>query len=444
MQQNVMPTNGMVITQDTQFAPGLFYLPDGVRIANDNIRVEGAEAGTVIASDKKAGVGLRIEGYAGVTVRNLSFNGYYHGLRCDDCVGLTIENITVRGTYEIEGIDTFLYLWKPVEDADGGGLLFNNVRESVVQGCDMQHQMHGVLLYNCETVKVRRCNASFNSGWGLYLNNTHNSSIEGNQFDFCNRVFRLGDGSTRVEADAAGMVIVKGSSHNVFRRNSCLCGGDGIFLCGYEHPGSITPCNHNLFEHNDCRFSTNNAVESTFSGYNTYRYNNVSQSNYGFWMGYSYGNKLEYNTVVFNRLVGFAIEHAFDFDITNNTIRHNGEGVRLWTRGGAVTDYFPNRRVTYNFRVSGNEIEANRVGFVGDTGEGTTEDDSHDFTLTNNTFRDNRVGAFFGRVRDCKIDNNRFERNVEAAIERKLAYRGGVAIGEQNVYSGNATDLRET
>jgi parallel beta-helix repeat protein len=441
MQENVTPSNGMTITEDTRFASGVYHLPDGIRIGADNISIEGDN--TTILSDVQTGVGVQMSGQTGVSIRNLSVSGYYHGLRCDDCRNLTLENVTIRNTQEIEGIETFLYLWLPVEKSYGGALLFNNVRDSSVQDCDFQHQMHGVLLYNSERVTVQRVNASFNSGWGVYLSNASHCTVEDNQLDFCNRVFRRDDGSIRVEADASGIVLVKGSSHNVFRRNSCLCGGDGIFLCGYEHPGVITPCNYNLFEENDCRLSPNNAVESTFSEGNIYRNNDCSRSNYGFWMGYSHKNTLEGNNIEFNRFAGVAIEHGFDFDIVNNTLNRNGEGVRLWTRGGAVIDYFPDRRVSFDFRIKDNLFEGNNTGFVGDTGAEISDDASHHFMLEANQFNGNRIGANFGRVRDCSLSKNVFTGNLVAAVQVAAVHKDGVTLDHDNIYGQNATNLNE-
>lgn len=439
MQQNVIPTNGMVISADTRLAPGVYHLPDGIRIAADNITLAGEN--TTLISDVQTGVGVQVSGHSGVTIRDLTINGYYHGIRCDDCTQVTVENVTVRGTHEIEGIETFLYLWLPIDKTYGGALLFNNVADSRVAQCDFQHQMHGVLLYNSERIQVQQVNASFNSGWGVYLSNANHCTVEDNQLDFCNRVFRREDGSIRVEADAAGLVLVKGSSHNVFRRNSCLCGGDGVFLCGYEHPGVITPCNHNLFEANDCRLSPNNAIESTFSEGNIYRNNDCSRSNYGFWMGYSHKNTLEGNIIEFNRFAGVAIEHGFDFDIIHNSISRNGEGLRLWTRGGPVIDYFPDRRVSFDFRVRDNVFEGNNTGFVGDTGAEIDDDSSHDFVLTGNQFNSNRLGANFGRVRACTLSRNVFTGNLIAAVQVATAHRDGVNVDDSNNYSGNTADL---
>lgn len=436
MKTQVAPTDQMVITEDTTFAPGVYYLPNGLTIGADNVTVQGQD--TLIVSPVQEGVGIRATGRSGITLRNLAISGYYHGIRCDDCRDVTIEAVKIRDSQEIQGIDTFLYLWLPIAQVYGGAILLHNVKGGAIRDCDAQHQMNGILLYNCDGLTVENNNASFNSGWGVYLSRTNDSVIRNNQLDFCNRLYRRPeDGSIRVEADAAGIVLVKASSRNQFIKNSCLCGGDGIFVAGYEHPGKKDPCNDNLFEENDCRLSPNNAIESTFSQGNIFRRNDCSRSNYGFWMGFSWDNVLEDNMVEFNRWAGIAVEHGFNFTIRNNRIRLNGDGVRLWTRGG-VKEYWPGHEVTYNFTLTDNLIESNTTGFHAYTGDDAPEQDCHDFHLRGNTFNDNRVGARFGRVRDCSLENNTFTNHVVAAV--KLDGQPGVKLGD-NRFDKNAADV---
>jgi parallel beta-helix repeat protein len=422
----IIPTNGMLITENTVLASGVYYLPDGIRIAASNITLEGNN--TTIVSDKPSGTAIHLQGQNGVTIRNLSVQGYYHALRIEEAEDITIEKISVRNTAEIAGVETFLYLWKPITEAYAGAMLLHKVKNSHVQNCDVQHQMNGILLYDCENLTVRENNASFNSGWGIYLSHTNDSLIEANRLDFCNRVYRHTDGISRVEADAAGLVMVNGSSRNKLLKNSCLCGGDGIFLCGYEHPGNLRPCNDNLFEDNDCRLSPNNAIEATFSANNIFRRNDCSRSNYGFWMGYSWDCVLEENHVEFNRWVGIAIEHGFNWQIVNNKIQRNGEGIRLWTRGGqsVLMPFYPAHKVPHHFTIRQNIIEANNIGFNGYTGDDVPETESHNFILEDNSFHDNRLGLRFVRVKDCRVAGNRFSKNVEKALE----HGDGVEIGE--------------
>ena len=248
-----------------------------------------------------------------------------------------------------------------------------------------------------------------------------------------------GDGvGTGVEADAAGIVLVKGSSNNRLLGNSCLCGGDGIFISGYEHPGKLESCNDNMIEDNDCRLSPNNAIESTFSKGNIFRRNDCSRSNYGFWMGYSSENVIEDNTIEFNRWAGIAIEHGFEFSIRDNRIRLNGEGVRLFTRGGAVLEYFPDHTVTHDITVEDNLIESNHAGVVAETGETSPDESCHHFHLHGNRFYDNRTGVQFGPVRDCSVVNNQFEAHVVAALQLDNAAQ--VTIADDNRFENNVAD----
>ncbi len=440
MKTNVTPTDGMIITEDIQFAPGTYVLPHGLRIGADGVTVSGV--GTRIQGENHEGIGIQVAQRSGIVIRDLSIAGYHYGIRADDCHDITIEEVTIRDTAEIPGIDTFLYLWPPIEAAYSGAILLHKVHGGAVRRCDLQHQMHGIQLYASSGLTIERNNASFNSGWGIYLSEANDNLIQDNQLDFCNRVYRRPeDGSIRVEADAAAIVLVRGSSRNKFLRNSCLCGGDGIFVAGYFHPGGVTPCNNNLFEDNDCRLSPNNAIESTFSQGNIFRRNNCSRSNYGFWMGFSWENVLENNIVEYNRFVGVAIEHGHSITLRDNQIRLNGEGVRLWTRGGAVVPYWPGWEVSYDMTLENNLIESNRLGFSGYTGDETTDQQCHGYHLRGNTFQDNRVGAAFSRVERCTLEANTFRANIETAVRLS---RGSEVQLTANTFEGNRAEVTET
>lgn len=430
----ITPTDGMIITQNTRLAPGVYVLPQGITLAADHITLDGSDA--LIISSKHKGIGIRVEGQQEVTIRNIKVSGYYHGLRADRCHNLTVENVHVRDTAEIEGIDTFLYLWNPLENVYSGAILCHDVHGGTIRACDVQHQMNGILLYGSTGLTIEKTNASFNSGWGVYLSASDENVVRDSHFDFCNRLYRRPEsGLIRVEADAAGIVLVYGSSRNHFLRNTCMCGGDGIFVAGYDHKGNQGPCNDNLFEENDCRYSSNNAIESTFSRGNIFRRNDCSRSNYGFWMGYSWENTLEDNIIEMNHMIGIAVEHGHDFTIRNNRICQNEEGVRLWTRGGPVVQFWPGHEVSYNFLLENNMIEGNRTGFYGYTGEETTGQECHGYHLRGNTIRDNRVGARFARVHDCSVEGNTFSGNVVNAIQ--LDGQPGVTIGD-NQSDGSA------
>jgi parallel beta-helix repeat protein len=204
----IIPADGMVITESVRLEPGIYVLPNGISIGMDHVTVEAKDV--LILSPTQTGVGIQASGRRGLTIRGLRISGFYHGIRLDNCEDVLVEGVQVRGTQEIEGIDTFLYLWLPIEKAYGGAILLHNVTGGAVRDCDLQHQMNGILMYHTSGVTVERCNASFNSGWGIYLSDSHENTVQDNQLDFCNRVYRRPEnGSIRVEADAAGIVLVK-------------------------------------------------------------------------------------------------------------------------------------------------------------------------------------------------------------------------------------------
>lgn len=432
--QTVTPTDGMEIREDTRLTPGVYVLPRGLRIAADGVTLD-ATGATLVGTGQ--GIAVHVEGRRGVTVRGLSALRYTWGIRADDCDDFTVTGCTITRTAELEPFQYFLYLWKPVEESYGGAILLNNVRGGLIAENDLQHQQNGVLLYNCRDLTVRDNNASFNSGWGVYLSGSSDNRIERNTLDFCNRVYRRESGVERLEADAAGLVMVRGSSRNQVLKNMCRSGGDGIFIAGYEHPGVIEPCNDNVFEENDCSYSPNNAIESTFSQGNVFRRNICSKSNYGFWLGFSWENVLEDNLLEDNFIAGVAAEHAHTLTFRGNEIRRNREGIRLWTRGIAVLEYWPGYEVSYDFDVEGNLFEENFLGFNGYTGKTTVDARCHDYRLRGNTFVRNRVGVRLAQIDGATVQGNTFTGQTVAAVQVEDSER--VAL-DGNTFEDNAID----
>lgn len=434
--RTITPTDGLEIREDARLAPGVYVLPRGLRIAADGVTLDATGATLVGAGE---GVALRVEGQRGVTVRGLSAMRYTYGIRADDCEDLTLTGNTITRTAELEPFKHFLYLWKPVEEAYGGAVLLNRVRGGLIADNDLQHQQNGVLLYHSRGLTLRDNNASFNSGWGVYLSDSHGNRIEGNVLDFCNRVYRRESGIERVEADAAGLVMVRGSSRNRVLRNACRGGGDGIFVAGYEHPGVIEPCRDNLFEDNDCSYSPNNAIESTFSQGNIFRRNICSKSNYGFWLGFSWDNLVEENLIEDNFIAGVAAEHAHHITFQGNRIRRNREGIRLWTRGIAVLEYWPGYEVSHDFDIADNVFEENWLGFNGYTGKVTVDARCHDYRLRGNTFVGNRVGLRLAEIDGGVVQRNHFSGHAVAALQIEDAER--IAL-EANTFEDNAADTQ--
>lgn len=435
--KTITPIDGLEIREDTRLEPGVYHLPRGLRIIADGVTLDAT--GATLVGDDGQGVAAHVAGRRGVTIQGLTALRYLYGIRADDCQGLTLTGNQITRTAELEPFKHFLYLWKPVEKAYGGAILLNRVQGGLVAGNDLQHQQNGVLLYHSSGLTVRDNNASFNSGWGVYLSAAHDNRIESNVLDFCNRVFRRESGVERVEADAAGLVMVRGSSRNQVLKNACRGGGDGIFIAGYEHPGVIEPCNDNLIEDNDCSYSPNNAIESTFSCNNIFRRNICSKSNYGFWLGFSWDNLVEDNAIEDNFIAGIAAEHAHNITFRGNQVRRNREGIRLWTRGIAVLEYWPGYEVSYDFEIEDNLFEENWLGFNGYTDKVTVDAQCYGYRLRGNTFSGNRIGLRLAQIRDCTVQGNAFKEHTVAAMQIEGAER--IAL-EANSFEDNAADTQ--
>src|SRR6185436_15233896 len=95
----LIPTDGMVITRDTIFAPGVYLLPEGISIAADEVTLDGN--GALLVGRGREGRGLSIAGRSNVTVKNLQLQGYYYGMYAHGCRALTIAACRASGTAEV-------------------------------------------------------------------------------------------------------------------------------------------------------------------------------------------------------------------------------------------------------------------------------------------------------------------------------------------------------
>ena len=121
-------------------------------------------------------------------------------------------------------------------------------------------------------------------------------------------------------------------------------------------------------------------------------------------------------------------------------IHKNGEGLRLFTRGGPVLDYFPDRKACYNFTVENNDFSENDIAFNAYTGDEVQDDECRDFTLRNNQFTNNHIGAQFKRVKSSRLENNTFKGNLISAIQQS---QGDDITLKDNSFEGNAQDHGE-
>lgn len=412
----IIPENGQLISQDVSLRPGTYYLPDGLTIAASQITVEGN--GAVLIGEKCSGRGLSLRGQHHVTIQNVGLQGYYHGLYADDCHHLTIDHCQVRQTAEVAANSQFLNIWLPAGQAYGGGILLHRVQHSRLSHNDLQHQMNGLLTYHCHQLSVTENLANYCSGFGFHLYDTSYSQFEANYADYCCRYEPRGVSHGHLGADAAGFVLVYGSSHNVFRGNYARLGGDGFFVAGLP-PGATRPvgCDNNLFEENDGSYSPNIAFEATFCQGNTFRNNKANHCNYGFWLGFSHDNLLENNGLVGNRQAGIGVENGFDMIVHRNQFRHNQHAILLWSK--YVADFaqaVPENDTSRDWLIEENEFNNNWVGIriaanqdhgLRPLPAGTPPTPRpHHHTIRHNQLHNNRLAIELGQTDNTDLDNN--------------------------------------
>jgi len=443
----IRPVDGMEITTDAQFEPGVYVLPKGLTIGADGVTLDGN--GAVLVGRNRGGPGVTIVARNGATIRNLGLREYHHGIHASRCTRLRLERNHVTSTGEVPANSVFLDIWLDVEQAYGGGILLDRVTDSVVAGNDLQHQMCGLLTYRCRRLTVRENLANYNSGYGIHLFETSESLFEQNFADYCCRYEPRGPRHGHMGADATGFLIVHRSCGNVFRGNFARLGGDGFFLAGRSPQGAAVGCDDNLFEENDGSLSPNIAFEGTFSRGNVYRRNKADRCNYGFWLGFSNDVVLEDNSLVLNRQAGIAVENGGRFQVRGNQFQRNGAGVLLWSK--FVREWFdalPDHRTVYGWLIEKNTFTRNGVGICLATDRdhgirpmppetcGRAEVRPRDNVIRANDIQDNRVGIELHGTDRTTVEENTIHRNVECNIreEDTRETRLGPNLGLRGAY----------
>lgn len=413
----VTPTDGMLITEDTRLAPGVYHLPRGITLAADGVALDGNGALLVGAG---GGRGVTLRGRGAATITNLRLSAYYHGIFAEGCAGLRISGCELRATAELQANTLFLDIWRPAERAYGAGILLHGVRDGTIERNDLQHQQNGLLCYSCERLVVRDNLANHCSGFGFHFFSTGDCLVERNSADFCCRYEPRSAGTGHLGADAAAFLIAHGSCRNVFRANQARMGGDGFFLAGLRPDWVHVPCDDNLFEGNDGSHSPNIAFEATFSSGNLFRRNKANACNYGFWLGFSRENLVEENELWASRRGGVAVENGVGCVVRGNSFSENAYGVLLWSKYVAPFALaLPANDTSRDWLIEQNRFVRNGVAvrIAADQDHGVRPLPSttprcptpRAHTLRANSFRDNRLDIELIDADEPVLDSNDFE-----------------------------------
>jgi len=407
--------NGITIKQNTKLEPKVYLLADGITIDSDNVTLDGHGA-IIMGTDKAASLGISVSGRKNIVIKNLRILNYYHGISIKKSTGIEICNCTITLTTEIQSNTLFLDVWKPATDSYGGAIFLEQVTDAKIHDNDLQHQMNGILSYQCRGLNVVNNLANYCSGFGFHLFETSDSIYTNNYADYCCRYYLSNSGS-HLGADAAGFLIIYKSCNNIFRRNYARLGGDGFFLAGLTPDGIDVGCNNNLFEENNASYSPNNAFEGVFSKGNIYQKNKANHSNYGFWLGFSSDCMLKDNQIYNNRQAGIAVENGIDFKVLNNDIQNNSHGILIWTRSYDFLKKVPEMNATSrDWLIERNRLIQNKKairiaanqdhGVRGLNEESQSSIPPNNHIIQNNEIRGNIIGIELEKVKDTQMDQN--------------------------------------
>ena len=341
-------------------------------IGAPNIEIEFTEGSVLRGSpadtrpDEYKGYGIRLTGYAGVTIRGARASGFWCALWAAKANGLRLERIDASDNRR-----AFLKTTPVAEDE--GDWLFGHendqhewlknyaaalyVEDSVdvtVRDSRVQRGQNALCLDRVTESRVYDNDFSFNSGWGIALWRCERNVISRNAVDFCVRGYS--HGVYNRGQDSAGIFVFEQNRENVFAENSVTHGGDGFFgFAGREAIGESGEHpvewykrrgnTDNLLIENDFSYAPAHGIENTFSFGNKYLKNRIVGNGIcGVWAGYSRetliaGNDFEGNGEMGSGLErgGVNIDHGGDNWILGNSFLKNKCGVHLW--GGLNPDF---------------------------------------------------------------------------------------------------------
>jgi parallel beta-helix repeat protein len=275
---------------------------------------------------------------------------------------------------------------------------------------------NGIALFESREATIEDNDVRANSGWGINLwRSSHNVIVRN----------RAGHNS-RCESpaysrgcDSAALLLRQRSDSNLIADNELTWSGDGFFLSGQR--GQVEASVGNIVVRNDASFSYHNAFESTFSQGNIFVENRADSSDYGFWLGYSRGNRVEHNSMVGSRVAAVAIEHGGRNVIAGNTIIGGAWGIHLFAPHAgddASSDY---------------QIDDNTIVRVG---QGLQLEKSARVRLRGNLFDQVETAVTADSASsDADLAGNRFLRASRWLIDAPVLSAGGNFWGEPTMDS---------
>ncbi len=353
------------IRTSVKIKPNTYTLADkagtgAVKVAADNITID-FQGSTIQSPDLKRGrletlngLGISVDGHVGVRIMNVRVHGYQFNIKANRCTDLVLENCELGQSRSQKIVDQGKVnnIWLDLRNIDtwrsyGAGAWLEQCNHATVKGIRANQSQNGLILVRCNQGLVVGCDFSYNSGWGVAVNRSSDNVICWNHADFVNRPWAGGWGG-----DSSGFAGTTHSNRNIWAFNSLTHSGDGFFLAttngGFDDKNVLREdgtCDGNWIVRNDGSWSTANSFEATFSAKNVFYRNLSTDSNYGFWLGYSKKNLVIGNEIKRSHEDGIAHEQGSDNVYAGNLIEDiGGTAIHLWSGSDARLDQSPSAR----------------------------------------------------------------------------------------------------
>lgn len=263
-------------------------------VKSSGITIDGNGAWLIGNADRKAppsmfkGEAIRLEGVSNVTVRNVNARAWETGLHAVRCESLTVEDCNFSDNFHDPDFG-----WG--ENGRRGGLVFEQVHHSVIRRCRVNRVWDACVLVDSNKNAIENNDFSFTSNTCLKLWTSCDNSVNDNNLS---HGIRISPGEVHAR-DSTSVLIESGSNRNIFYKNDCTFGGDGIFIRVLNGWCSTD----NQFVENDCSWANNNGIEC-WSPRNVFIRNKANHCSYGFWLGGSNETRLFNNEASYNGLPG--------------------------------------------------------------------------------------------------------------------------------------------
>lgn len=280
------------------------------------------------------GRGVMARNVDSISIRGGRISGYRYGIWVEGGRGHRIEAVDLSGSRRQTLVSTrtsyderdWLDIFQPDSFAQyGAGLTLRKTVGATVLRIQSHDAQNGIALFESREATLEDNDVRANSGWGINLWRSSHNVIMRNK---AGHNIRCESPSYSRGCDSAALLLRQHSDSNFIADNELTWSGDGFFLSGQR--GEVEPSAGNIVVRNDASFAYHNAFESTFSPGNLFIENRADSSAYGFWLGYSRGNRVERNSVVGSRVAAVAIEHGGRNVIAGNTIIGGAWGIHLF------------------------------------------------------------------------------------------------------------------